>query len=439
MLILGAMVLCWYGFYNKFPFVFPDSGTYIHTGYLGTVPLDRPLLYGLFLRHISLGESLWLPIIAQGLLVSTLIYLSVKYFVSSTHQVLAYWISIFCIAFLTGASMYVSFIMPDIFSGILIMCAALVLFTDRLTIRDMVFCSVLIILSVGVHSSNLISSLVLFGIISILKLIAKNTFTFSWKKLGTVTLLVISGAVLTSLTHYIYGNTFKLSQGSNVFITARLIDLGLVQEHLAKNCDDHKYNLCEYKDEIKENFLWDENSPLYKTGGWKANNEALKQLNLDILTTPKYFQIFLSQSIKDSFSQFFSFDVIHSNNLGEGSAPYGAINWFYHHQIPQYNASLQSKGKLSNVQFINNAQALIIGISLCGLVFLLFTKNTSTTVKSLIIFTLIAFYTNALICSSLSMVVPRYQGRIIWITPLLLILFASRYFVHLKPLKRLSN
>ena len=53
---------------NGFPILFSDVGTYIASGFNKFVPIDRPIIYGLFLRHTSLAHSLWFVIISQALI-----------------------------------------------------------------------------------------------------------------------------------------------------------------------------------------------------------------------------------------------------------------------------------------------------------------------------------------------------------------------------------
>ena len=59
---IAALFLSIYAFYNAFPLIFPDSMGYISHGFNNTIPENRPVFYSLFVRHISLNETLWLLI-----------------------------------------------------------------------------------------------------------------------------------------------------------------------------------------------------------------------------------------------------------------------------------------------------------------------------------------------------------------------------------------
>src|SRR5207247_6774608 len=63
-----------YGYHNGYPVLFSDSGTYIHSGFDGFVPWDRPIAYGLFIKYVSLQKSLWLVVYFQALSIAGIIF-----------------------------------------------------------------------------------------------------------------------------------------------------------------------------------------------------------------------------------------------------------------------------------------------------------------------------------------------------------------------------
>ena len=66
--------------YNSYPLLYPDTGTYAHSGLKLFVPQDRPILYGLFIRLSSLWASLWFVVLAQALLTGWVVRLTVRCF-----------------------------------------------------------------------------------------------------------------------------------------------------------------------------------------------------------------------------------------------------------------------------------------------------------------------------------------------------------------------
>ncbi|MDB2657421.1 hypothetical protein N9Y60_05120 [Crocinitomicaceae bacterium] len=47
-IFLATIVSCFAGFYNDFPLVYTDTGTYLETGFKGFVAPDRPIFTGCF-------------------------------------------------------------------------------------------------------------------------------------------------------------------------------------------------------------------------------------------------------------------------------------------------------------------------------------------------------------------------------------------------------
>ena len=72
---LGGLFILSSAFANKYPFLYSDTCTYLDGGFDHQVNNMRPITYGLFMRHVSLLESLWLVVFVQALMVSWLIHL----------------------------------------------------------------------------------------------------------------------------------------------------------------------------------------------------------------------------------------------------------------------------------------------------------------------------------------------------------------------------
>ena len=84
---LGAIVLCVPALQNNYPFLYPDTGTYLVCAFNNEVSEMRPLTYGLFMRHASLMESLWLVIFIQALIVSWTTHRFISTFFKTIHPV----------------------------------------------------------------------------------------------------------------------------------------------------------------------------------------------------------------------------------------------------------------------------------------------------------------------------------------------------------------
>src|SRR4051812_49746863 len=67
---LGAGLLLWPALLNRYPILFSDTGGLLEMGFAPSIGWDKPWVYGPLLAVSSLHLTLWLPLAAQGLLLS---------------------------------------------------------------------------------------------------------------------------------------------------------------------------------------------------------------------------------------------------------------------------------------------------------------------------------------------------------------------------------
>jgi hypothetical protein len=430
LVLLCGVILCFMGFYNGFPLVFNDDGTYFGTAFGGFVPNDRPMIYGYFLRHISMLTSLWLVIWAQGIIVAAVVFYCFKYFSGTSTFRIYYIIYIFLITFCMGASVNVSQLIPDVFTSVSILCLCLLVFAPQMSIRDLVIVSILFIFALGVHSSHYLIVailLIIFLIIYAFKSGRRKLMLFpvKIKRLLYAVLLVIFSNVMVSWIHYSHGLRFAVSSYGHVFLMGSLVDMGLVKQYLDENCKDHNYKFCAYKDNIPWEFIWDfDKSPLYKTGGWSANRKEYNEIIFNILTTPKYMQRFVARAAEATFWQFFSYDVGDTPPQCEGTPTFAQMYVHWPENLKLYLASRQSAKTLDHTS-VNFIQKYLMAFILCVSLIVLFLPGFPSKFKWMIFFIVIALLANAFVCGVFSTVVPRYQSRVIWLLPLPLMIYLS--------------
>ena len=434
LVLLGGIILCFMGFYNTFPYVFSDCGTYIGSGFDLKVPLDRPIFYGLFIRHVSLLTSLWLVILVQGLMVSLILFYYFRY-LSGTPRFRIYYIAfILFITFFTSASFHVSQLIPDVFTSVSILCLGLFLLVREMKTRDLIFTTIILIVAVAVHNSHFLISVLLLSLFTLLFLIGKfkkkaADLFISGKRILYTWSVVLFTFLMVCTVHYKLGGGFSLSRAGPVFLMGRIQNMGLLEPYLSENCDKHHYKICEYKGKIPGDFLWDyDSSPLYKLGGWESQSlrDEYTAIEKDILTTPKYAHLFLVKSIESAFTQFFCFSTGDASPQREGSPPYIAISVHYPGSLQPYMASHQWTQTL-NFAFINQSQEFILALCLLFYITCFIYPLKFKRYHRLILFILAGMFINAFVCGALSGVVERYQSRVIWLLPLpLFLIIANR-------------
>lgn len=116
-IVIGAACLLVPALINGFPFLYPDSADYLRSF---RPPTFRSPFYGLFIYFFHFNRFVWGPIVAQALIVSHLVWVLVKIYARE------YWercfaLSILILCLFSSLPFFVDLVMPDIFTGVLIL------------------------------------------------------------------------------------------------------------------------------------------------------------------------------------------------------------------------------------------------------------------------------------------------------------------------------
>lgn len=423
LIIVGAFILCYMGFYNNYPLVYPDTGTYISSGFWRQVPSDRPITYGLFIRHISLAETTWLVIFSQGIIVSYLIWCCIAAFYTGKNRVFIFLFSIVLLVSFSGLSVNTSQLIPDIFTPVMIMCLLLLMLAS-LNKKKLVSIIVLAWLSIIMHNSHLVISAGIVFSIFIVYLFDRSFSNI--RKIITCVLIVILSWLTVPTIHYLYGGGFVYSKGSHLFLMNRLTETGILDDYLKENCNGNNFKLCAYQNQIPTDFIWSVNeSPVYKTGGWDANKEEYEYIISDILSSPFYLKKLIVKSLTYTAKQFFSFNTGDTPVQDKTSSTYGNIKIHFPSEIREFELAFQQRRNHWLDYSKKNHYFPIIFLT--SIVFIIgFYSKLSPLQRKIILFLLFALLINAAICANLSTVVARYQSRISWLLPFFTFLFFAQ-------------
>lgn len=419
-ILFGGFLLSFLGLYNGYPFAYPDTGTYVFTGFSGEVPIDRPLTYGLFIRHVSMQESLFWVMYAQGILTSLCIYLFMRHFLPSPLSPALFIGTILVLTACTNISVYVSYIMPDLFTPIFYACIILLLLAD-LSVRRQVLVGALGWLALIMHNSHLLAGTVIALLLLLASIFPRFRPLVALKRTFGVALLVASGWLTVMSIHYAYSGKFAVQQAAHVFTMARLHEMGLLKPYLDKACPAGKeYEICAFRDSLPEDFLWSSNSPAQKDGGWMAHQKEYDAIIFDILTTPKYFKDYLIHTLNGTARQLCYFRAEDINKWRENTPPFGAVQIHFPQEMNEYKFSHQNhRNWYLNLDGINTRQQyLFFGFIL--LVVLVISQrwwkvHVPHRLRLVLVFSAGILVINAFVCSTFSTVVSRYQGRVIWL------------------------
>ena len=420
-ILIGTLISCFIGFYNSYPLVYSDTGSYLSSGFLGEVPLDRPIFYGLFLRHISLSASPWLIIIVQSFLTNWLLHTTLSIFFEGIKRNLFFLSSILILTLTTGFSYNISILLPDIFCAIALLSLINLLINSNLSKTKIFLISILFVFSLTTHLSNIPTIgivLIVINILNFIKKRQKKTLLFPFKKIIISFSLFLFASLLIPTVNYLNGSNFRLSNASHVFTINHLIQCGVMEEYLKDNCENSDFTLCKFKNDLTDGFLWDKESVLYKTGGWNKNKDEYNTIISQIFSNPKYWPLLIQKSIEYTSKQYFTFETSVFPPQLKGSAPYGQIEWRFHDSLREYTSSKQNRNQLST-KFLNIIETFLILISLLFISITVIYKNISSVIKpnfkNISILLLLYSFINSAVTSNLSTVDARYQNRWIWL------------------------
>jgi hypothetical protein len=446
-LILTSLIILWPVFYNGYPLFYSDSALYIlvsnlfgHLEHTESLPSLSGIGYALFMRIVAWRSTMYLVVFAQALILNILIYLIIKSF-SSNSKILKFHLPIIIIlSFLSSMGWTTSQLMPDIFTSFLILSVFLFYDSGQKGPAMYLFLSLIVIFSILSHLSNISISIAITGFLLLAVLLTRPGKVvlshFAKKSLTITTLICVSLLILVGLNKRYY-NFAGLSPTSHIFFMARLMDTGFMPEFLEKKCAVKNYEMCMYKDSLPnsyEGFLWDANSPFYKTGGWdfQKSNKKYGEIITDVLTTPKYLEKFLYNCGVHSLKQLKTFEIGEgfSSSFTEQTTPYQtALRHFNKKELKEnFLNSRQTRGKLF-FDIPNKANYILLYISFFVIVltFILCRFDKKIAILTLIIISGVIF--NAVCTSSLSSVFNRFQSRVMWLIPFLACIYFCFYLL----------
>lgn len=428
-LLLGALILGFMALYNGYPLTYPDSGTYIRSGFTGDVPSDRPITYGLFVRHSSMAETLWLTVFFQCLITAWTIRLFIRTFVTRFSHDLLFFITLLVLTFCTSLSQKAGTLLPDFITAPIGLLFVTWLVKPPARLSDRIISGIILVYGMTAHTSHLLIFIVMLVLLLLFRIRKSWALRrISLRRIAVVTAFIAGGYLLVGSINKLYSKRFFISQNQHVFLMNRLCDAGLAEEFLNRNCGKANYKLCPYKDSISRiDFLWDwQRSALYKIGGsWEENESEFNRMMRDMLKDPHILKRMVLKSAEYSIRQFFDIRMdLGSENpeQSEGSPSYIEVDHYYHHELHTFRSALQQNEAL-NYDWLSRAQLLLVYFSWFMLGLFLGWKKLREryTELGLLIGCITIFcFANAFICGTLTTFLPRLQTRVVWLFPLLL-------------------
>ena len=418
----GALILMSAAFYNGYPLAFPDSGDYVHRH--GT-PM-RVGFYALFTTPLRETGSTWPFVAVHALLVSYLIYLMLRAR-GSSRLAIRFFNLVCLLTLLSSVSWYVSFLMPDIFSAIAILCVYLFMFkSEQLSAPEQRFLVVLLVASCLFHLSNPSYVLGLCAALTLLKLIFRMPM-IQWTRLAILACVVASALGLhVARTQWVYGVSAP-SAASYVYPLSALVRTGLLKNYLDEACQLREYKICPYRDQFPkrgDEFIFLPDSPLHKVGGYLGYREEGSRLVREAI-------LYQPVAVLRKWAELTGTQLRMVNTARWTFGPMAQLQWPTRHfekkypaEIDSYRNSRQNLETLPFPKLSTIHEYVIAGSLVLALVIIALRLRRSDSPSSQSDLWLLSFTLLALIIAAAGSGFPsgdpayRHMAKVVWILPM---------------------
>lgn len=431
--------------WNGFPLVFADTGTYIDAAVQRYLPGDRTIFYSFFILPLHLKISLWPVVAVQAVISFYLIRVFFRVFSErfrDSHLV----VPVLLLSALSSLPWFVGQIMPDVFSGLLILAIATgVIGQDRLSSIERVVLPLLIAFFITTHLSYLLVAAGTFAGALLIRLGGAGTLAarlFSRFNLSVVGAIALAMLIMMGI-NVVSKKGFTFAYTGNVMFLAKTIDQGIGIDYLEQSCPGNPLPVCAVLPELRktqqearlnhlpigsasDHFLW--KGPLDTLGGMTEVAKYASVVNHGTLS--RYPLEFVHQCLLGFVSQLGNFatgDDLIKYDLG--SSPYAVVKKdFKEGTFGRFLASRQYAETL-HVDVFRTLDYIALALSAVVIVLLVLARwRSEMPLLQFFVVICIGIAANDLVTGGLSAVHDRYGSRVIWLLPLLAI-FVLRKFV----------
>jgi hypothetical protein len=420
----AAGLFCLVGFYNGYPVLTADSGSYLYSGafHAAVWPFRAPG-YGAFIKWTRLRTSTWLTIAAQAAIVVYMLRVTLAHLIRSDRKYLdRCLLSCACaLATLTGLPWLVSELMPDVFVGVLFLSAFLLVFAGELVLWQRAVLAVILTISIASHTSLLpIASLYVVALLA-LRLADRQAYGPPPAKSVLAWLLVpiLAAGFYAAIENRKMGLGFSLSPTKDYFLLGRLFGNGMAADYLRQNCPERGFIACRYLSNLPQNeadFMFIH--PLVRE--LKGHDDEIKAIARGaILANPGKFLI---SSAQQTLRQLVALRTGGDTRLHILSDD----NFYFIRMVApaEFRPFFISKQFSDRLFPLTDAMAPIhtavfwFSVAVCPLFVMI---GRFPRVNRLLAAAIAFLVINAAVCGSLSGAYDRYQSRAAWILPLCLI------------------
>jgi hypothetical protein len=425
--VAGTLLLLAPALWNRFPLLQYDTGGYLARWFEGYLVPSRSTVYGLFLNATTVPDF-WPAVLIQAALTVWMLALLLRALGFGGRPLLLLGV-IAALCVLTTLPWLSSVLLTDVFAGLAVLAAYLLIFADGALRRwERGALVALIAFAVASHSAT-------FAVIAALLVAA----AVAWRlfRLGQAAGIVrgaaalACGAVLLLAANYIIAGRVAWTPGGVSIAFGRMLQDGIVGRYLADHCPDRRLRLCAHQHELPataDEFFWGE-SVFDRLGRFRELDGEMRTIAFESLRAYPMWQLelALAATARQLVSVATGEGVVHSAWHSQG---------MIEQHTPSANAGMRAARQQRNeldFSAINQlhrpvafaSMLLLLAIALMG-----WRREAYADLGALAATAVVALLSNAAVCGVLSNPHDRYGARLIWIAPLVVTLLLCRLYAE---------
>jgi hypothetical protein len=396
----------------------------------GDISAARSVYYGFFLAVGAAMGSLWISIAIQSLIVALAILLTVRSFCPASG--LAYPAVLIGLGLLTPLSFFNSYLMPDVFAGVTILAIAALVSFDGLPKASRWQWFFLLVLSLVVHSSHLAIAILMVTLALVIAMLP--IARVPWRSL----LMVVAGIAVGILSQVAFSKVVQIVYGHPPlrppFLMARVITDGPGLAYLKETCPESGFRICDFVSVLplgNDEFLWskDKGAGVYGAADVRTRAELVSEQSRFVWEVLKddpagqlraSFGNFVEQMTRFSLHEF-AYDA-HMKRMIDKHLPAAVSRGFHASLLYRDTFPLDAASQ------VFQAVVLLSGLVLAGWTALRLHAakqgypQHNWPAQIFVLMVVGGIVANAAVTGILSTPHDRYQARVIWLVPMLVML-----------------
>ncbi len=424
----AAILLSWVAFYNGYPLVFSDTGTYLGQALQRYMGWDRPVFYSFLLLSLHWSITLWAVPLAQGGIIAWLVWLTLRCLGAPGPGRFAAVMLFLAVA--TALPWFVSWIIPDIFTGAVVLGLWLLgAVPERLGRWEKPVLALVMTGAITVHQSHVPLAAGLVIVLVAGRLMLHRRFAGRWRDIAWLAAPVLAAAAALVLVNLAAFGRPSLSPGGANFLLARMLYDGPAAATLVEACPEMGWRLCAYLAELppasnrfpsSDHFLWSPESPFWRMGHPRDYAREAGEIVAETLRRHGWWQA--ERMAKNAAAQLLRFQTGQGTDLGPWlgvPGPEPLIAEFLPGDLAAFRAARQAQGTLGLLRpaSLLHQAVIVVSLPLALGAAMLFLRQGEPAGALLVLAVLAALFGNAILAGGLSAVHDRYTARLAWLLP----------------------